>query len=429
MHYDNLYFEINQRIFFGVNLLANSDIFIYVFSIQHSAGPMQNTKTEIKKADVVIIGAGVIGCSIAYYLCKCGITDVVMIEKEAFPGSGSTSRANGGIRAQFTTEANIQMSLLSMDLLDAMDEEMRSQSGYTKAGYLFLTAEKNNLRQLEKNIKFQKGLGVSVEFISKEEIKTQYPYIRCDDLLGGSFGSRDGFIDSGGLTNAYYSQALSMGAKMLKNTHVTGLTISNDCVKGVHTSDGKIKAEWVVNAAGPFAANVAQWAKIDLPVQPCRRNIFMTGPTPDLPAIIPMTVDMDTGLLARREGKGISLAGSNPDDTQGFESSFDHDFIEWIAPKMEKRFPQLEEAGIDFSKCWAGLYPETPDHHAILGESGVGGFLLATGLGGHGIMHAPAVGYLMSELVEKGKVESLNFSAFELTRFEKGLANVEKAVL
>lgn len=387
-----------------------------------------HTTDPIEKADIVIIGAGVIGCSIAYYLCKSGITDVLMIEKEAFPGSGSTSRANGGIRAQFTTEANIQMSLLSMDLLDGMDEEVRSQSGYTKAGYLFLTAEKDNLRQLKKNIKFQNGLDVSVEFISKEEIKTQYPYIRCDDLLGGSFGSRDGFIDSGGLTNAYYSQALSMGAKMLKNTQVTGLTISNNCVKGVRTNAGKIKAEWVVNAAGPFAAKVAQLADIDLPVQPCRRNIFMTGPTPDLPAVIPMTVDMDTGLLARREGKGISLAGSSPNDTQGFAASFDPDFIEWVAPKMEKRFPQLEEAGIDFSKCWAGLYPETPDHHAILGESGVGGFLLATGLGGHGIMHGPAVGFLMSEMVEKGKVERLDISAFELARFEKGKVNVEKAV-
>ena len=390
---------------------------------------MQNTKTEIKKADVVIMGAGVIGCSIAYYLCKCGITDVVIIEKEEFPGSGSTSKANGGIRAQFTTQANIQMSLLSMDLLDAMDEEMRSQSGYTKAGYLFLTNEKKNLQKLEKNMKFQKSLGVDVEFISQEEIQTRYPYVFCDDLLGGSFGSRDGFIDSGGLTNAYYSKALGMGAKMLNNTQVTNLIIANRCVKGVQTNQGEIKAELVVNAAGPFAAKVAQWANIDLPVHPCRRNIFVTGPTPHLPAIIPMTVDMDTGLLARREGKGIGLAGSSPNDTPGFQTSFDHDYIEWVAPRMEKRFPQLEEAGIDFSKCWAGLYPETPDHHAILGESGVGGFLLATGLGGHGIMHGPAVGFLISELVEKGKVESLDISAFDLARFEKGVVNVEKAVL
>ncbi len=390
---------------------------------------MKETVNQIQKAEVVIIGAGVIGCSIAYYLCKRGISGVVLIEKEAFPGTGSTSRANGGIRAQFTTEANIQMSLLSMELLDAMDEEMRSQSGYTKAGYLFVTADAANFKQLAKNIEFQKGLGVSVECISKDEIEAQYPYIHCDDLLGGSFGSRDGFIDPGGLTNAYYSGALSKGAKVLNNRQVTGLTISNNSVKGVQTTRHEIKANVVINAAGPFAAKVAQWADIDLPVQPFRRNIFVTGPTPDIPQVIPMTVDMDTGLLARRDGKGISLAGANPNDTQGFETSFDHDFIEWIAPKIEKRLPQLEEAGIDFSKCWAGLYPETPDHHAILGESGVSGFLLATGLGGHGIMHAPAVGFLMSEFVEKGKVESLDISAFDLARFEKGMVNVEKTVL
>jgi sarcosine oxidase subunit beta len=384
---------------------------------------------DLQKADVVIIGAGVIGCSIAYYLCDRGVTNVVLIEKEELPGSGSTSKANGGIRAQFTTEQNIQMSLLSMELLDKMDEEMRSQSGYIKAGYLFVTADRKNVEQLHKNIKFQQSLGVSVVLLTNDEIQSQYPYVRSDDLLGGSFGSRDGFIDSGGLTNAYYSRALEKGARMLSSTKATGLMISKKRITGVETNRGKIKADLIINAAGPFAAEVGKWAGVDLPVQPYRRNIAVTGPTPDWPARIPMTIDMDTGLVARREGEGLSLAAVNPDDPPGFMTQFDAKYVEFIAPKLQKRFPKLEDVGINFSKCWAGLYPETPDHSAILGKSGVDGFLLAAGLGGHGIMHAPAVGLVMSELVTKGKVESLDVSPFDLNRFKTGHIQVEKAVL
>lgn len=383
----------------------------------------------VHKADIVIIGAGVIGCSIAYYLCKRGVTDVVLIEKENLPGCGSTAKANGGIRAQFTTEPNVRMSLLSMDLLDKMDDEMRSQTGYVKAGYLFVTAEKENLEQLHKNIDFQKRLGVTVEEISNAQIKENYPYVHADDLLGGSFGSRDGFIDSGGLTNAFYSKVLAMGGKMRAATQATGLLKSSNRVNGVETDKGNIHAEIVVNAAGAYAAKVTDWAGIDLPVHPHRSNIAVTGPTPDLPRVIPMTIDMDTGLLIRREGQGVGYAWTNPAEPEGFSSQFDPDFIEHIAPKIEKRFSQLLEAGIDFSKCWAGLYPETPDHHAILGKSGVDGFLLATGLGGHGIMHAAAVGFVLSELIATGKVETIDIAPFHLDRFKTGRLNIEKAKL
>ncbi|MFQ5677717.1 MAG: NAD(P)/FAD-dependent oxidoreductase, partial [bacterium] len=298
---------------------------------------MENKRFDIQKADVVIIGAGVIGCSIAYYLGKRGITDVVLIEKEAFPGSGSTSRANGGIRAQFTTEANIRMSLLSMDLLDEMDEEMRSQSGYSKAGYLFVTADPENLQQLEKNIAFQKNLGVSVDFVSKDEIEAKFPFVCCNDLLGGSFGSRDGFIDSGGLTNAFYSQALRMGARAFTNTAVSGLIRSSNAVHGVQIGEKELRSDIVINAAGPFAAKVAAWADVELPVTPYRRNIAVTGPTPDWPVKIPMTIDMDTGLVIRRESGGVSFAAVNPTDPEGFTATFDPNFIEYVAPKIERR--------------------------------------------------------------------------------------------
>jgi sarcosine oxidase subunit beta len=382
-----------------------------------------------QKFDVAIIGAGVIGCSVAYYLCQCGITNIILIEKETFPGTGSTSKAFGGIRAQFTTAANIRMSLLSMKLLEKMDDEMQSQAGYVRAGYLFVTAEKSNFEQLQQLMAFQKSLGADVEPITVAEIRQRFPYVRADDLLGGSFGKRDGFIDPGGLTNAFYTRALSRGARALVDTRVTGLQKSSARITGVETDKGVIQAEYVVNAAGPYAAEIARYAGLDLPVQPVRTNIAVSGPTPDWPRLIPMTIDLDTRLVIRREGEGVGFAWSDPNEPPGFLSQFNPDYIEQIAPKIERRYPNLMEAGINFSKCWAGLYPETPDHHAILGESGIPGFLLAVGLGGHGIMHSPSVGCAISELIATGKVTSVDVSPFRLKRIESGELNLEGAVL
>lgn len=380
-----------------------------------------------EKYDVAIIGAGVIGCSLAYYLCQRGITNIVIIEKEHFPGTGSTSKAFGGIRAQFTTEANIRMSLLTMKLIEEMDEEMASQSGYIKAGYLFVTANPKRFEQLQQNIRFQRQFGVAVEPIPRDEIAARFPYFRSDDILGGSFGARDGFIEPGGLTNAFYSQSLNMSATMLSETSVTGLLKSDKKISGVLTDRGNIIADMVVNAAGSHAASIASYAGVEVPVHPVRSNIAVSGPSPELPRVIPMTVDIDTGLLIRREGEGVGYAWTNPDEPTGFDSKFDSEFIELIAPKIENRFPNLIEAGINFSKCWAGLYPETTDHHAILGESGVSGFLLAVGFGGHGIMHGPAAGKVMSELIANGKTESLDISPFSLGRFKTGKLNLEQA--
>ncbi len=381
-----------------------------------------------EKYDVAIIGAGVIGCSIAYYLCQRDINNIAIIEKEHFPGTGSTSKAFGGIRAQFTTEANISMSLLTMKLLVDMDEEMASQSGYLKTGYLFVTANPKRFEQLQQNIRFQRQFGVAVEPISRDEIATRFPYFRSDDILGGSFGARDGFIDPGGLTNAFYSRALSMGATMLSDTSVIGLLKSDKGISGVVTDRGEIIADIVVNAAGSHAAGIASYAGVEVPVHPIRSNIAVSGPTPELPRVIPMTVDIDTGLLIRREGEGVGYAWTNPDEPTGLDSRFDSGFIELIAPKIEDRFPNLIDAGINFSKCWAGLYPETPDHHAILGESGASGFMLAVGFGGHGIMHGPAAGKVMSELITTGKTESVDISPFSFERFKTGKLNLEQAV-
>ncbi len=381
--------------------------------------------------DVIIIGAGVIGCSIAYHLCKLGLTNVLLIEKEEFPGTGSTSKANGGIRAQFTTEINVQMSLLSMRLLDEMDEEMRSQSGYLKAGYLFMTAKQEHLMQLEKNIGYQQQLGVSVDLLNREEIAARVPFAKTDDLVGGSFGSRDGFIDPNGLTNAFLTRALAMGARYLSRTEVVGLVRGGvgERVRGVKTNAGDFFADFVINCVGPSAHKIGEMTGIEVPVQPVRRQIAVTGPTPFMPRVIPMTIDMDTGLLIRRDGDGTSLAYSIPDEPPGFNLKFDPEFVELIAPMMMQRFPILEPAGFNFSRCWAGCYEVSPDHHAILGESGVPGFLLCNGFSGHGVMHSLAAGLAMAELIVKGRAESIDIAPLSVRRFAEGMLLHEGTVL
>jgi sarcosine oxidase subunit beta len=383
------------------------------------------------KFDVIIIGAGVIGCSIAYHLCKLGLAEVLLLEKEEFAGTGSTSKANGGIRAQFTTEVNVRMSLLSMRLLDEMDDEMRSQSGYLKAGYLFMTADAQTLRQLEKNVRYQKSLGVAVELLTREEIVSRVPFVKSDDLVGGTFGSRDGFIDPNGLTNAFLTRALAKGARYLNRAEVVDLVRggAGRRVTAVKTTAGDFVAEFVINCAGPSAILIGRMAGVEVPVQPVRRQIAVTGPTDFLPRVIPMTIDLDTGLLIRRDGDGVSLAYSIPDEPPGFNLKFDPEFIELIAPMMMRRFPVLEPAGFNFSRCWAGCYEVTPDHHAILGESGVPGFLLCNGFSGHGIMHSLAAGLAMAELIVKGRAESIDIAPLSLRRFAEGKLLHEAAVL
>lgn len=381
------------------------------------------------KFDVILIGAGVIGCSIAYQLCKLGLTSVLLLEREEFPGMGSTSKANGGIRAQFTTEINVRMSLLSMRLLDEMNEDMRSQSGYNKAGYLFMTAEPAHLQQLEKNVRFQQQYGAAVELLTAREIADRVPFVKTDDLVGGSFGSRDGFIDPNGLTNAFFTRALAMGARSLQQTAVIDVLRQGKRVIGVKTSGGDFFAETVVNCAGPEASVVANMAGAELPVQPVRRQIAVTGPIDTLPRLIPMTIDMDTGLLIRREGDAVSVAYSNPEEPPGLNQKFDPEFLEVIAPKMLRRFPILEPAGVNFSRCRAGCYEVTPDHHAIIGESGVPGFLLCNGFSGHGVMHAPAAGLAVAELIVKGRSENIDIAPLSLQRFAEGNLLHEGAVL
>jgi sarcosine oxidase subunit beta len=382
-----------------------------------------------KTADIAIIGAGVIGCSVAFHLARLGCRNVLLIDKEPLPGSGSTSKANGGIRAQFTTDVNIAMSLASMDILDALQDELGEPPVYRKAGYLFLTGDPARFSAMKTAAAFQKARGVSVEVLDAGEVRARAPYA-AGEIVGGTFGPRDGFIDPGGLTNFFLREATQGGVAARYGAEVTAIDRDGSGTFRLTTTAGELRASAVVDAAGPFAGRVAALVGTDVPVVPVRRHLLISGPCPTLPPLIPMTIDADTGVLIRREGSRVLIAYSNPDEPPGFNTAFDPDFPLRIAEQVDARFPAVGEAGLDIKRSWAGLYEVTPDHHAVIGPvAGVPGFFVVAGFSGHGVMHAPAAGRAVAEMLVRGGSESIDVSALSLERFARGEAIHETMVL
>ena len=386
--------------------------------------------TTTKKTDVLIIGAGVVGCSIAYHLCKEGCSKVLVLDKESAAGQGSTAKANGGIRAQWSTPAHIEFSKYSIEAYETFSEETGGDCGLVQAGYLFLTATDLGERSLRKNFALQQAHGVPNRWLAPGEIAELAPFVRSDDLRGGTYSSKDGFIDPHGTTLGYLQAARRLGAEIELDTEVLEITSSARGVSGAKTTAGFIETECVVNAAGPFAGILAQRAGLEIPLSPYKRMLACSNPTEGAPSTIPMTVDIDTGLLIRREGPGILFAYSDPNDPPSFDTKFEPSFIEVVSEKALQRFPFLEQAQIDPRRCWAGLYPETPDHHAIIGGvEEMPGLFLAVGFGGHGIMHAPATGRAVAELITHQQCAAVDIAPFRLERFKEMDLNVETAVL
>jgi len=380
--------------------------------------------------DAVVVGAGVVGCSAAFHLARLGVTRVAIVEREPLPGSGSTSKANGGIRAQFTTRPNIAMSLLSMAILDELAEDIGQPPLYRKAGYLFLTCRPERLRAMTEAAEFQRSCGVAVEILDAAAARRAAPYVAGDDLVGGTFGERDGFLDPGGIANYFLRRAVRAGVQLRCGAAVERIEPAAGGGLAVHTSTGSVRAPAVVLAAGPWTGVVAALAGARIPVEPVRRHILVTGPCRTLPAVIPMTIDADTGVLIRREGDRVVVAWSNADEPPGFHTEFDEDFPPRVAEPLERRFPQVADAGIDLRRSWAGFYEVTPDHHAVLGAiDDVPGLFVAGGFSGHGVMHAPAAGACVAQLIAEGRCTRADIAPLSPSRFERGATIHETMVL
>ena len=366
-------------------------------------------------ADVVIVGGGIVGSSIAYHLTDQGCSNVLVLEREAHQGLGSTGKSMGGVRAQFATKVNIQMSLYSIPFLARFEELTGHPSGYRPQGYLFVASSKKHLEYLRANQARQVELGFEqAELLKPEDVLRIVPQLRADDVVGGSFCSTDGFVDPYSVMNGFAARAVERGARIEKGVEVTAILWDDSGVVGVETRRGRVQTRTVVNAAGPWAAQVARTAGVQLPVEPLRRMLVPTEPFPQIAHEAPMTIDMATGFHFRPEGLGLLLAWNDPEEKPGFKTTFDSAFVEKILMRAVKRVPCFEDLQVNPARGWAGLYEMTPDHHAILGPvPQVPGLFLANGFSGHGVMHSPATGKILADLILNGTSSLVDTRALE----------------
>jgi sarcosine oxidase subunit beta len=385
----------------------------------------------MKSADVIIVGGGIVGSSIAYHLAADGCGNVLVIEREAHQGKGSTGKSRGGVRAQFTTPVNIQMSLYSIPFFSRFEQVVGFPSGYKPQGYLFVATEERHLAYLRDNFNRQTGLGLkSVQLLPPGDVARIAPEIRSDDIVGGSFCATDGFVDPHSVMTGFMSKAMEHGVELMRETEVTGIRTDAQGVCGVETNQGFIASRAIVNAAGPWAGLLAKLAGVDLPIEPLRRMLVPTEPFDKVSQKSPMVVDMATGFHYRPEGLGLLMAWNDPMETPGFKTNFDPAFIEKILSRGVQRLPSLEEAEVNPRRAWAGLYAMTPDHHAVLGPvPSVPGFFLANGFSGHGVMHSPATGRILADLILKGTTDLIDASSLSFDRFAAGRLIEETALL
>lgn len=374
----------------------------------------------MKKVEIVIIGAGVVGASVAYHLARRGARDVVVLERASEQGRGSTGAATGGVRAQFETDINILMSRYSIEFFRTWAVDC----GYEPRGYLFFATRQEHLEYLEANVARQKRLGVEgIELLGPGQIAEIVPGMNCHDIVGGSFGANDGFIDPLAVMRGFTEGAAAEGVLFEFDAWVRAIVTSGGRVAGVQTGNGIIECEKAVVCSGAWAKDVAATAGIDLPVEPMRRQIVWARSEKPVPEGLPMVIDLGSGFHFR-PAKGSShelmFAYPDPDEPASFDTSLDDAFIQKIRERARMRAPFLYETEVVRGKCRVGLYENTPDHHAILGGCEVQGLYFANGFSGHGVMHSPATGRALAEIIIDGRAGFLDVSCLELERFTKG---------
>jgi sarcosine oxidase subunit beta len=375
---------------------------------------------------VIIIGGGIMGASTAYHLALRGMTDVVILEKE-FLAQASTGLSAGGIRQQFSHPANIRLSQEAVCLFERFEEEFGVDINFRQVGYLFLAQSEDTWQEFLANVEVQRAANVPVEVLLPDEIKYRWPYLNVEDLKGGTFGPKDGYADPYTVAMAFASRARQMGVRIEEQTRVTGIRLEGGRVRGVETNRGPVAGPVVVNVAGAWGAEVARMAGLDLPVQPYRRQVFMTQAFPAIPKPVPMILDIEPAFYFRGEGPGILMGMSDQDEPPSFNTHVDYCFLERVIDAAVARAPILEQAEI--MRGWGGLYDITPDDNPIIGRlPGVEGLLCAIGFSGHGFQQGPTVGRVLSELILDGQT-GFDLSPFAHDRFGRGRGRAETRVV
>lgn len=379
----------------------------------------------IKRADIVIIGGGIIGCSIAYNLAKKGCKNVVLFEKNSL-ASGATGRSGAGIRQQFGTKMNCILARESIKIFENLSQELDYDIELNQGGYLILAYTEKEVNQFKKNVALQQSLDIDVRFITVKEAKKIVPPLNTEDILAATFCPTDGHADPFKTNFAYAEAAQRLGVKIYTFTEVNEIETENNRIVAVYTDKEKILTPTVINAAGGYSEVIGKMVGVDLPVYSQRHQILITEPVD--PLFRPMLMSFSRNFYCQQTPHGSIIMGfGDPNEPKGDDIGTSWQFAREMAQKMTTVVPLLKE--VSMVRQWAGLYNVSPDAQPILGEHPqVGGFYMAIGFSGHGFMLAPVASKLIAELILEGKT-SLPIDKLDIGRFERGELILEPSVV
>lgn len=381
------------------------------------------------RARVIVVGGGAMGTSIAFHLAEAGVADVLLLEQSAL-GSGSTCRAAGGVRAQFSDPVNIALGLRGLDAFEDFPARPGQAIDLHQPGYLFLLSDPEAVAEYERAVALQNSLGVASRLLTPAEAIDLCPLVSEDGLLAAAFHRRDGYCSPESVVLGYANGARRHGARIATGVRVLDIRTRAGEVVGVLTDQGEVRADAVICAAGAWSREVGAMAGVDLPVTPLRRQILITEPLPtsllgDAP--VPMTIDAATTFYFHREGPGLLMGMSYRGEEPGFRLDYSEEWLADLTDAIGHRAPALLDIGI--AHRWVGLYEVTPDHNALVGESAsTSRFLYATGFSGHGFLQAPAIGEVIRDLFLH-RVPTIDVRPFDVTRFAGGALRPEVAIV
>lgn len=382
-------------------------------------------------AEVVIVGGGVMGTSTAFHLAEAGVTGILLLERGAL-GAGSTAKAAGGVRAQFSDVLNIALGARGLEAFEDFSRRPGGDIDLRQVGYLFCLSAPADVAAYEAAVALQNELGVTSRMLTPTEAASRSPVLRTDDLLAAAFHQRDGTCSPDAVVQGYAAAARRLGADL--RTGVDVLTIEADAggIHAVVTDAGRVTTGTVICVAGAWSEALAASAGVDLPVTPLRRQIVVTEPLDDrraalLPDDTPMTIDASSTLYFHREGPGLLMGLSYDGEEPGFDVTPDDAWLPTLTDAIARRVPDLLDVGI--AHRWAGLYEVTPDHNALLGQAAHRpGFFYATGFSGHGFLQGPAVGEVLRDLW-LGRPPFVDVGPLAADRFATGALRPEHHVV
>jgi sarcosine oxidase, subunit beta len=388
---------------------------------------MASAEREVpRRASVVIIGGGIMGVSTAYQLAAAGVTGVVLMDADAL-GAGSTSKAAGGVRAQFSDTINIRLALRSLRTFETFGEQFGQEIDFHQVGYLFLLDSPGDVGAFEDAVKAQNELGVPSRVISVAEAARLSPLISTDGLLAAAYCPTDGYCTPESVVLGYATAARRLGARLIPHCPVTRVETEEGRIIAVVSAGAQVSTSAVICTAGPWSRRVGEWAGVDLPVTPLRRQVLITEPVTGLDPLMPFTIDFGTSFYFHREGPGLLMGMSDPDETPGFKLNRSDAWLPGLGRAMQRRAPSLMGTGI--RSGWAGLYEVTPDHNALIGESAtVKRFLYATGFSGHGFLMGPAVGEILRDLY-LGRPPCIDVGGLSADRFAASMPRPERSII